>query len=305
MLDFWGNELKRYYTLETLENATNAMLTQHDRFVASSVRDVAGGSPLVSLTFELFQEGAWQLIYRLRVVNGSRKEAVFAFVVAKNHQECTRVAEAEHANLRVLYARAPQFVVRPFGGGQILLPPGKQKPGERRPIYAYLTQWLGTYHELGVEKDLSFYINVMKPHRLTKVQTEELKSRIVETVLRSYDPAKRECMEMPQIASGDFVVTKPNQGPLKIKLIACRRMLHGVSPSKLIHTIVSTKWDWAEKEFRIVPEVPEAFFEALVRARGMEDARSYLKSYRQKVLDGAYPEQQALNKKALERLCKK
>jgi len=100
-------------------------------------------------------------------------------------------------------------------------------------------------------------------------------------------------------------VTKPNQGPLKIKLIACRRMLHGVSPSKLIHTIVSTKWDWADKEFRIVPEAPEALFEALVRAHGMENARNWLKSYRQKVLGGAYPEQQALNKKALERLSKK
>ena len=148
-------------------------------------------------------------------------------------------------------------------------------------------------------------MNVLRPQRLTNAQTEDLKTKMVEIIARTYDPLKRDCMEMPQIASGDFVVTKPTQGPLKLKLIACRRIVNRISPAKLIHLIASTSWDWDGKPFKIVPTEAEGLFDGIVRARGLEEARSWIKAYRNAVLDGNLPEQDVPNKRALEKLCKK
>ena len=305
MYDFWGEPIKRHYTLDTLEHATNRMLIGQDKIIGPSIRQVVGNSAVISLAFELFQEGKFQLIFRVRALAANRKTAIFGFVVAKNHQELSTVAEHEHTCLRVMHERAPNHVVRPFHGGRIFFPPTRSGHGEGRLVFAYLTQWLGNYHELGVERDLNFYVNVLRPQRLTNAQTEDLKTKMVEIIARTYDPLKRDCMEMPQIASGDFVVTKPTQGPLKLKLIACRRIVNRISPAKLIHLIASTSWDWDGKPFKIVPTEAEGLFDGIVRARGLEEARSWIKAYRNAVLDGNLPEQDVPNKRALEKLCKK
>src|SRR5690606_35872386 len=105
--------------------------------------------------------------------------------------------------------------------------------GQPRFIYVYLTQWLQGYHELGVQRDLQFYVNVERPLAFTIAQTEILKRRMVEIIARTYSDETHDCMEMPQIASGDFVVTKPSRGEPRVKLIACRRLLRNMTPAKL------------------------------------------------------------------------
>ncbi|MBI5094698.1 MAG: hypothetical protein HZB26_19960 [Candidatus Hydrogenedentes bacterium] len=303
MFDFWGKEIKRFFQLETLANATERMIERGgDKFIVASVQRALGPSPVVSLAFELFQEGQFQLIFRLRATNDKRKQAVLGFVVAKKEGEFSKLAGIEHSNLKLLHARAPEFIVTPYQGGTIFLPDRLQREGKGREVYAYLTQWQGTYHELGVGKNHQFYINVVNPQSLSIAQTEELKGQMVEIVARSYDPAKRTCMEMPQIASGDFVVTKPGQGPLKLKVIACRNLLRNVTPPKLIDQIVAARWEWAGRPFRLAPEYPETFFEGLSRAVGKDVARAWLVQYRRCVEDKKYPERHPLKREALDEL---
>ncbi|MCX5758804.1 MAG: hypothetical protein NTU83_09935, partial [Candidatus Hydrogenedentes bacterium] len=258
-------------------------------FIVPAIQEVMGPSPVASLVFELFQEGKYQLIFRLQAFNAKRKRFVFGFVAAKHEGAYSEVARGEHANLCILHERAPNWVVRPFHGGTIFLPDRHQRKEHGREVFVYLTQWLTGYHELGVNRDLQFFINVAKPHTFTIAQTEELKARMVEIVARTYNAAKGDCMDMPQVASGDFVVTPPAPGPPKLKLIACRRIVRHVTPVKFIHRIVSTTWNWGGKAFRIAPTELSMLLTALTRARGEEEALAWMGQYRAALENGKLP----------------
>ncbi len=286
LYDFWGNRLTRYYKLETLAKAVEGLIRGRDRFIVSSVQQVLGPAPLASLVFELFQEGRYQLIFRVQATNTKRKQALFGFVAAKRPGDFSKLAAVEHENLRILNERDPEHVVRPFQGGRIALAgPRSEAP---REIYAYLTQWLGTYHEMGVAKSLQFYVNVKNPQIFTLSQTERIKGQIVEVIARSYDPVKRTCMEMPEIASGDFVVTKPTQASPRIKLIACRRLLRNMNPAKILHRILETHGDWGGRDFRLAPAEAETLVEGLERALGRDEARRWLDLYRAQLEAGTF-----------------
>lgn len=285
--DYWGNEIKRFYQLETLASATEYMVENRDQFIVPSVKTVLGPPPITSMHFELFQEGRHQLIFRLQAGNTRRKQGSFGFVVAKNAQEHAEVARQEHRILEELHRRAPQSVVRPFHGGKIFLPDRHGRDSHGREIYAYLTEWLNGYHELGVSRNLQFFLNTLKPHTLSLAQTELLKGQMVEILARTYDPQKRNAMAVPEIASGDFVVTHPVRGPLRIKLIACRRLVNVTAPARYLHQIVTASWEWGDSLVRICPDEPETLFDGLKRALGEETARLWISQYVSLVRRGA------------------
>jgi len=294
LFDFWGNEIKRFYKLETLARATEWMLQTKDRFLIPSIQDVLGPSPVTSLAFELFQEGKYQLIFRLVAGNARRKQTSFAFVVAKHHEDYSQLARTEHHLLRVLNARAPRSVVKPFRGGPIYLPDRHKRLDHGREVYAYVTQWFSGFYELGVNRDLQFFLNVAKPHTFTIAQTEALKGAMIEIIVRTYDPVKRECMDIPQIASGDFVASDPSRGAPKLRLIACRRMLTNVTPAKLIHRIAAARWNWNGRDLYLAPADPAIFVQAVARAVGEDQARAWFKEYAKAVDEGRFPEQVTL-----------
>lgn len=288
-VDYWGNELRRYYQLETLASATERRLATGDRFILPSVQQVLGPVPVNALDFTLFQEGEHQLIFRLRAGNVKRKSATFGYVVAKNAEEHSKVAQAEHFHLGLLHARAKAYVVRPFLGGTVFLPDRRRKADGGREVYAYLTQWLGRYHELGVNKDLQFFLNTAQPHTLSIAQTEEIKAMIVETMAATYDAKQGDAMALPEIASGDFVVTHPAKGTLKIKLIACRRMLRKLAPATYVSTMLRASWDWGGRQLTLAPADPARFAEALQRARGKAEGRQWVRKYLAAVGNGVLP----------------
>lgn len=299
MYDFWGNEMKRYYQLETLASATDRLLNTSDRFIVPSVQAVLGPAPITTLSFELFQEGRFQLIFRLQAANAKRKTATFAFVVAKKHEDFSAVAQAEHRNLQVLFERAPAHVVKPYRGGTIYLPDRHQRLEHGREVYAYLTQWLNGFHELGVNRNLQFFMNVPRPHTFTIAQTEAMKGRMIEIVVRTYAPGKREAMDMPQVASGDFVVTAPSKDLPKLKLIACRRIQRHLTPAKLIHNLISTSWDWNGLKFRLMPADPEILVDAVMAAVGPELTRAWFSAYDGAVARGTVRESDVLSREDL------
>ena len=279
MFDFWGQEMRRYFHMDTLTNATDKYLRERDTCIIPSVQEVLGPSPVVTLAFELFQEGRFQLIFRLRATNMKGKQAFFAFVVAKNHEECSAVASKEYNNLRILHQRSPKYVVRPFRFGKIYLPDRHGRQQHAREVFVYLTQWLGDFHELGIDRSLQFFINVKTPQLLTLTQTEELKGKIVEIIASTYDPVRRLGMEMPQVASGDFVVTKPTRGSLKIRMIACRKLIPNTMPAKLLSRLATMSWDWGGREFHLAPMETATVVKALENALGKETARDWLAQY--------------------------
>jgi len=275
MYDYWGNEIKRFYRLETLSNAVDSMLRGKENFLSQSARELLGPGNITHYSFDLFQEGRFQLIFRLQVGNAQKKRANFAFVVAKNHQECTTVAKTEHRILTLLHQRIPKGVVKPFRGGVIFLPDRLGRKEHGRSLFGYVTQWLTGYEELGVNKNLQFIVNIAKRHTFTLAETDLLKGQMIETVLRSYDPEARDCMALPEIASGDFVVRKPPKGVPRVMLIACRRMHQRMGPVRLLEKILTTTWPWGENEFSLCPDDPAVFHKAIVQAVGQESAEQW------------------------------
>lgn len=292
--DFWGKEIKRFYQLETLANATEKRILSFDPFIVPSIQEVLGPSPITALTFELFQEGALQLIFRVRAANAKGKRGTFGFVAAKNAEELSAVAKKEHGNLLMLHERAPKHVVRPLKGGSLYLPDRHRRKDQGREVYAYVTQWLHGFHELGIARDHQFFVNIGTPQRFSRVHTGLIQQRIIEVIVRTYDAQRRNCMAMPEIASGDFVVTKPKAGPPQVKLVACRNLLNRMTPAKLVDAILEVHWDWAGRDFRLAPADPRGLVEALSGALGAGEARAWLAGYRRSVSSKKLPERNAL-----------
>lgn len=287
MKDFWGQTMKRFYQLETLANATEASLTWRNSFVFRSVHEALGPQEIISMQFELFQEGRYQLIFRLRAVNSNGKTAQLAYVAAKNHEECTDVAKTEHFNLRTLAARMPKHVVQPYWGGTVVLPDRHKRKEQDRHVYAYLTGWLNGYEELGVTRSLQFYVNGLKKHTFTLAETEQLKGQVLEIVASSHDEQSRTAMALPQVASGDFVVRR--DGGLALKLIACRKMQKNISRQKLLSQVLTQSWDWGGRTFKLAPEDPTTVLAALTRAWGEDIAKTAIRAYLDGVAAGRLP----------------
>ncbi|MBI2425951.1 MAG: hypothetical protein HYV27_24215 [Candidatus Hydrogenedentes bacterium] len=271
MYDYWGNEIRRYYQLETLASATEHLIRTKDYFIQSSLREVLGPGPITSMRFTLFQEGRFQLIFQLRAANARKKTATFAFVVAKNSEECSKVAYEEHQHLKTIHPRNPKEIVEPYRGGNIFLPDRHKRIAHGREVYAYLTSWLNGFDELGVDKNLQFIINIEKYHTFTLAQTETIKQQIIMCMLRTYDPVQRSCMAIPEIASGDFVVQLHRTGRTQVRLIACRKMMTKVTLSAILRRIITAQWDWGKEVFFLRPEAPETLAEALIETLGQED----------------------------------
>jgi hypothetical protein len=291
MYDFWGKEFKRYYQLETMANAVEGLFKERarDSFLAPSIKSALGPAKITRCEIELFQEGYYQLIFRMKVQNSQKRKGTFALVVAKDNKGLSETAKREHHTLNQLYERAPQCFVRTLKGGTLFLPDRHRRKENDRFIYAYVTEWQHGYHELGIQKNGQFFVNIPKPVRMNNAQTQQLKRRMVEMVIRSYDPVKRNCMAIPQIASGDFVVTLPGKQNPRLKLIACRELTPRVSPSKLIHSLLSAEWEWSGEQVRLAPDSYEDWEQALNNALGKNRAKDWMAVYRKDVELKRYP----------------
>lgn len=270
MFDYWGNELKRFYKFDTLVSSVASYLEGKDKFIKNTIHSIMGPAQITSLKFHLFQEGKYQFIFRLTAENKKLKQANFAFVIAKDGEELTRTARREHSILKKLNSRCPEFVVKPFGGDYLFFPDRYGRKEFHRNIYAYLTEWLSGYEELGVNKDLQFYTNVLKPHTFSIKETNDIKIKIIEIILRLYDEENQESIVLPEIASGDFMIKRSPSKNHKLKMIACRNTIKRISLEKLISLFLTTSWMWGNKEFTLLPDNPQEIVKVLVKVFGKE-----------------------------------
>lgn len=304
LYDYWGNEIRRHFQLETLAASTDALIRQQDPFILPSVRRVMGAAPITHLRFSLVQESYHQLVFKLTATNANKTEGAFAFIVAKKEGETSAITEISHKNLRIAHGRAPEDVVQPFEGGRIMLLASRRARQRPRFIYAYVTQWSEGFRELGVDRSLRFFVNVV-PHQLfSDKQTEQLKGRLVALLTKLYDPVKRECMEVPQIASGDVLVGRVGKpGPVpRIMLFSCRRLVRNVAPARFLHNLAAAEWEWGSGVVRLLPSDPEITWAALTQVIGVDAARQWAESYRRAVVSGRYPERSTLPLSFLERV---
>lgn len=301
-VDAEGKEIKRYFKIETLTNAIAKQIRTNDKFVLSSIRQVLGGTVVKNIDAELVQESKYRLTFRLKVQAERRKHATFGLVAAKNDKECSELVKREHSLMRVLHERVPKCVVEPLKGGTIFLPDRHRRIDNDRDIYAYMTVWNAGFHELAVQSNGNLSIESPRLARMTPAQTQAVKRRMIEIILRTYDPKRRNAMSIPLVPVGDFIAAKQAKGTPQLKLNACTDMQNRVSPVKMIHRIVSAEWNVNNRLYCLMPSGPSEFVQALTNALGKEDAMDWLRRYKKAVKSERLPELSRLDLYTLDQL---
>jgi hypothetical protein len=292
--DYWGQTFKRPLRSDMLQESLKRYFTKPDNALLRSLeqwhRKRYALGDLRTVTADLFQEGEYAYVFRVTVNVGDRKNSRLAMIVAKNEERMSRLAGLEHGNLKRLHLRCEDLVVRPFEGGCLIL----SGPRHGR-VYLYFTAWLNRFHELGVQhKNMNFYVNELPFQYFDSLTSDRIKSRMLEIMLRLYDPVRREAIEPPKVGAGDFVITR--KSPHDLKLIACRKILKGVSLDRCIALYLGYHGTWGDRLFHFVPDETEllrqALLDGLVIHHGFEglDILRALKRYRES-LSGIKPPQ--------------
>jgi len=279
---------RRFFKLETLASATEFALQRGERFILSSVRHVTGEAPIERLSFEFFTETSAKLVFRVRAATATRKEALFAFVVAKDAEPYSARMAAERANLALLARRTPDAVLAVLNGGTLHLPDRYRRAGGGRDIYAYMARWPVGYHELGVGRRDAFFLPGPTPQPLTPAQTQAIKAQVVALVAATYNPASHDAIEMPDLCDGDLLATHPRSGAVRIRFLTCRGMVKRTSRSKVLHKALSHQYVWQGERIPLAPQAPDLVVDALARRLGAEMSRVWLLEYIGAVRDGRF-----------------
>ena len=282
--DYWGRTFKRSLPSDSLQEAMKRYFSKPDNALLPSLgmlyqRRYRLGD-VRSLAAALFQEGDYAYVFRVVVDAEGGGKSRLAMILAKDEGRMSRIARSEHGNLKRLYGRCSDIVVRPLEGDSLTM------PGPRsRKIYAYFTPWLNRHHELGVQhKNMNFYINELPFQYFDSPTSDAVKSRMLSIMFRLYDPIRHEAVEPPKVGAGDFVVTR--KSPHDLKLIACRKILQGVSLDRCIRLYLGYQGSWGDRIFHFLPKdvrlLKQALIEGLVVHNGLsaEDVYFALKRYR-------------------------
>jgi hypothetical protein len=261
--DYWGRAFKRPLRSPVLQEALKRFFEKPDNALLRSLGERHGKSyrleDLDTVTVFLFQEGEYAYVFKVTVLGKDRKRSRLAMIVAKNEGGMSRVAALEHSNLKRLYERCRDLVVRPLEGDFAAV--SGSRPGR---VYLYFTVWLDRFHELGVQhKSMNFYVNELPFQYFDPPTSNRIKARMLVLMFRLYDPVRREAPEPPKVGAGDFVITR--KSPHELKLIACRKILKNVSIDRCIALYLGYHGAWGDRLFHFLPKETGILREALIQ----------------------------------------
>ncbi len=265
MVDFWGQPFRRWLQDTDLRAAIGRLLDVNGPFY-ESLSMLAGRavppSEVAAVDVALFQEGAFQYVFRVRASLRGKKRFQLGLLVAKNDEGATRTAREEYRNLVHLHDRFPAWCVHPLMSAHLRIPVrGGSKPAR---VFGYFSQWLAGHHELGVQENLNFYINEEPFYAFDRAESDRIKAWILEHLFSAYDPKSRSAPAPPQIGSGDFVIARPRRNrPLDLRLIACRRIVHDITPYGCLKLYLGYHGPWGEKTFHFLPRDPKRLASAI------------------------------------------
>ena len=281
--DYWGRTFKRPLRSDLIEEALAGYFAKPGNALFSSLETLrqrrCNPGQVNSVTASLFQEGDYAYVFRVRVDAAGGEKSRLAMILAKHEGKMSRVAKVEHENLVRLYGRCEDAVVKPLEGGYLEI--ASQASGkivvsarrrrspaaerERPPVrvYAYFTKWLDRHHELGVHhKTMNFYVNELPFQYFDSRTSDRIKSRMLAVLFRLFDPLRREAVEPPKVGAGDFVVTRKT--PHDLKLIACRKILRGITLDRCVRLYLGYQGSWGGRLFTFVPRDVALLHEALI-----------------------------------------
>lgn len=270
-------EFKRFFQFETLENSVQGLLRNPECHIMQSIRAVMGKDAITNLAFHIVHESSVDLTFKLEATNTKKKTSLFAFIVAKNHQEFTTVVNAKHRQLLHLHQQAPKYTVRPLELSTLYFPDRHRRKENDRDIAVYMTTWPQGYVPLIRHQSGQYASHEDAVRLLRKDETEQVKMRLVEMLVDSYDPVMRQCAAIPKANDGNLLVKRNKKAPARILFVGADLHRIRMSPAKLVGSIVGSEDD--PSQLPLLPAEPIKLVEALNNVLGKDTARTWLSQY--------------------------
>lgn len=282
--------LRRFYKPETLASAVDAMIEQKFSFIGKEIVAALGPAPLTATSFELQMETQYSFVFNARLTNAKRARATLRLVVAKNAEEHTRTLKEEFAGLTHLAKLVPRCVAQPLHCGNIFLPDRHRRKSGEREIFSYLTETVGSFRPLTSNTQGRMALASSPPRILTKKQITEVQRRLIEIVIRSYDPKTKQRIRIPDLTSGHILANFPKDRPCQLKITGCPGLIRKSVPASTLNDILTTTWSTARNHLNVAPDDPDEIMQALTNALGKNHALYWLSQYRRSVTSKRHAE---------------
>ena len=273
---------KRFYKLETLQNAVRKAVNERDRFIFSTLQTYLGGAP-GSIKCDLVYEDAIRLVFHVNTARKAGKRTVFRLVVAKNHEECSKKLLGEYEALKALHARAPSQVVEPCGHGIIYLPDRHHRREINREVFGYFTKELPGVSPLYVASSTQLAPHALTPLRFSKKESELLRLALTRLTVSLYDEDGATGLDPAGLYPECLAVSDNSRKMDVLVLVQCRQLRKRLYRYKLIHNLLFGTLQTGAAVFPLAPARPDHFFQALCDVVPEEKARAWCQTFLDKV----------------------
>lgn len=271
---------KRFYTLETLQNALLRGLKEHDRFIWGSWNKLAVNRPFKYVHLDLVYEDNMRLLFHVTLGFHGRKGVLGRMVVAKNHEECSAYLRSEMTTLKELSVRSPRYVVCPLHGGVIFLPDRHRRNEVVREVFAYTYKIPSRLVPLYVASSRQFGPRGQQVLRYSLQETNEIKKSIVKIIVSCYNPKSKTGISPEHVCADSFAYETPTKGnPPTIVLTQCPRITRHLAPWEIIQQLLISALKGEKCVLPLAPEQPLDFFNALMESISKEEARAWCEAF--------------------------
>lgn len=264
MKDYWGNTIPRPVRVGKMGRSIELLNYNRPeclpflRALESSAR-FRRRVKVRRLVVTLYQEGLFQWVLRVQATAGKQRRNL-CLTVSKDPVKFARIARREHGILKTLVARNPQAVVSVLQGSEIPLVDDRYDGS----LYGYFAHFLTDFTELGIdERHRFFLVGQEDAARLSKVQSEDTRARMVEVLASLFEPESGSALTELEVNSGDFM-GRNDRGRMEVRLIAARNLRSGFSPAGFLKNLLNPMGVQAEKPFFVVPSRIGQLVEALL-----------------------------------------
>lgn len=269
---------KRFYKLETFQNAVKKAVNDRDRFLFSSLQSNLKGAP-GSVKCDLVYEDALRLVFHVTAFRKASKPGNFRLVMAKNHEECSKQLLGEYEVLKLLHQRASQQVVEPCGYGIVYLPDRHHRREVNREVFGYLTKDAAGLAPLYVASATQIAPHNPKPLRYSKKDSESLKLALTRLVASLYDETDATGVDPAGLYPECLAASDNTQQAGQLMLLQCKQLRKRLYRHKLVHNLLFSTFKSGNTVFPIAPARPDHFFQALCEAVSEEKAKIWCQAF--------------------------
>ncbi len=282
---------KRFYRLETLNNALQQYVHQKSRFLWAGLNSAVKGAGIVSLLFDLIYEDTMRLVYRVTAFTSQRKRIPIRLVVAKNHEECSATLAREYGILGSLHSQAPGRIFLPLQQGLIYLPDRHHRKEVERELFAYLGTPPVELIPLYAASPSQFGPHGPQPLRYSVKDTEALKCALISLLAACYDEQAFSGIDINDLTPESFSVVEGSEKRLSLMLTQCPMIRKRLPSGRFLQKLLFGTLRSGKTVMPVAPARPDQFFQALAKEITEEKARMWCRAFMDRYTRHLHPPQ--------------